>query len=44
MAGITTPFTTPTFPFLQTVSQRTLDNITPAFVLAERSERGADRR
>jgi hypothetical protein len=33
MAGITTPFTTPTFPFLQTVSQRTLDNITPAFVL-----------
>ncbi len=34
MAGITTPFTTPNFPFLQTVSQRTLDNITPAFVLA----------
>ncbi len=34
MAGITTPFTTPTFPFLQTVSQRTLDNISPAFVLA----------
>ena len=34
MAGITTPFTTPMFPFLQTVSQRTLDNITPAFVLA----------
>jgi hypothetical protein len=33
MAGITTPFTTPTFPFLQTVSQRTLDGITPAFVL-----------
>jgi hypothetical protein len=33
MAGITTPFTTPTFPFLQTISQRTLDNITPAFVL-----------
>src|SRR4029077_6914180 len=33
MAGITTPFTTPTFPFLQTVSQRTLDNIVPAFVL-----------
>lgn len=33
-AGITTPFTTPHFPFLQTVSQRTLDNITPAFVLA----------
>ena len=34
MAGITTPFTTPSFPFLQTVSQRTLDNLTPAFVLA----------
>ncbi len=34
MAGITTPFTTPVFPFLQTVTQRTLDNITPAFVLA----------
>ena len=34
MAGITTPFTTPVFPFLQTVSQRTLDGITPAFVLA----------
>lgn len=33
MAGITTPFTTPTFPFMQTVSQRTLDNITPAFAL-----------
>jgi hypothetical protein len=35
MAGITTPFTTPVFPFLQTVSQRTLDNLTPAFTLAE---------
>jgi hypothetical protein len=34
MAGITTPFTTPVFPFLQTVSQRTLDNLTPAFALA----------
>jgi hypothetical protein len=33
MAGITTPFTTPVFPFLQTVSQRTLDNIVPAFRL-----------
>jgi hypothetical protein len=33
-AGITTPFTTPVFPFLQTVSQRTLDNIVPAFVLS----------
>ena len=33
MAGITTPFTTPTFPFLQTVSQRALSTVTPAFVL-----------
>jgi hypothetical protein len=34
-AGLTTPFTTPVFPFLQTVSQRTLDNIVPAFTLAQ---------
>lgn len=34
MAGITTPFTTPQFPFVQTVTQRTLDNIVPAFVLS----------
>ncbi len=34
MAGITTPFTTPVFPFLQTVSQRNLDNLRPAFTLA----------
>jgi hypothetical protein len=33
MAGITTPFTTPTFPFLQTVSQRALDTVNPAFAL-----------
>jgi len=33
-AGITTPFTAPQFPFIQTVSLRTLDNINPAFVLA----------
>jgi hypothetical protein len=33
MAGITTPFTTPTFPFLQTVGQRSLDSIAPAFLL-----------
>lgn len=33
-AGITTPFTNPQFPFLQTVSQRTLDSINPAFNLA----------
>ena len=33
-AGITTPFTTPVFPFLQTVTARTLDGVEPAFVLA----------
>ncbi len=33
-AGITTPFTTPFFPFIQTVTQRTLNNITPAFQLS----------
>jgi hypothetical protein len=33
MAGITTPFTTPTFPFLQTVTQRALDTLNPAFLL-----------
>jgi hypothetical protein len=32
--GITTPFTTPQFPFLQTVQQATLDSIHPAFVLS----------
>jgi len=32
--GITTPFTIPFFPFLQTTSQRTLNNIDPAFVLS----------
>jgi hypothetical protein len=35
MAGITTPFTTPAFPFLQTASLRTLDNIAPALTLSE---------
>jgi hypothetical protein len=35
MAGITTPFTTPSFPFVQNVTQRTLDNVTPAFVLSQ---------
>jgi outer membrane receptor protein involved in Fe transport len=35
MAGITTPFTTPTFPFLQEATLRTLDNIAPAFRLAQ---------
>jgi hypothetical protein len=33
MAGITTPFTTPAFPFLQTVGLRALDTLNPAFVL-----------
>ena len=33
-AGITTPFTTPLFPFIETVGQRSLDNINPAFVLS----------
>jgi hypothetical protein len=34
-AGITTPFTTPVFPFIQTLGQQTLDNINPAFVLSQ---------
>jgi hypothetical protein len=34
-AGITTPFTTPLFPFIQTLGQQTLDNIHPAFVLSQ---------
>ncbi len=34
-AGITTPFTVPQFPFLQTVTQRSLDSIRPAFVLSQ---------
>ena len=33
-SGITTPFTFPQFPFVQTVSQQSQDNIHPAFVLA----------
>ena len=33
-AGITTPFTIPQFPFLQSVTQRNLDNLNPALVLA----------
>jgi hypothetical protein len=33
-AGITTPFTTPFFPFVQTVTQRSLDNRTAAFRLS----------
>ena len=34
-AGITTPFTTPLFPFIQTAGQRSPDNIFPAFVLSQ---------
>ena len=34
-AGITTPFTTPLFPFIQTLGQQALDNIHPAFVLSQ---------
>jgi hypothetical protein len=34
-AGITTPFTTPLFPFIQTTGQRSVDNINPAFVLSQ---------
>ena len=33
-AGITTPFTTPLFPFIETLTQRSLDNRYPAFVLS----------
>ena len=33
-AGITTPFTTPLFPFIQSLGQQSLDNINPAFVLS----------
>jgi hypothetical protein len=34
-AGITTPFTVPFFPFIQSVGQRSQDNINPAFVLSQ---------
>ena len=33
-SGITTPFTTPQFPFIQNVQQKTQDNINAAFTLA----------
>lgn len=33
-SGITTPFTLPQFPFIQTVGQQSPDNVAPAFVLA----------
>src|SRR6185312_4012895 len=32
--GITTPFTTPQFPFVQTVGQQSQDSINPAFILS----------
>lgn len=34
-SGITTPFTTPLYPFIQTLTQQSRDNITPAFLLAQ---------
>ena len=34
-AGITTPFTTPLFPFIQTLGQQSLDNLNPALVLSQ---------
>ena len=33
-AGITTPFTTPLFPFIETLGQQSLDNINPTFILS----------
>jgi len=32
--GITTPFTIPQFPFIQTIGQQSQDNVAPAFVLS----------
>ncbi len=34
-SGITTPFTTPQFPFIQNVQQKTQDNLRPAFLLSQ---------
>lgn len=34
-SGITTPFTTPQFPFIQNVQQKTLDSVNAAFTLAK---------
>jgi len=34
-SGITTPFTTPQFPYIQNVQQKTQDNLRPAFVLSQ---------
>ena len=33
-SGITTPFTTPQFPFIQNVQQKTQDSVRPAFALS----------
>ena len=33
-SGITTPFTTPQFPFIQNVQQKTQDSVNSAFVLS----------
>lgn len=33
-AGLTTPFTIPQFPFTQTITQRSLNGFTPAFILS----------
>ncbi len=35
MAGITTPFINPQFPYIQTSTNRTLDNVYPAFLLSK---------
>ncbi len=34
-SGITTPFTTPQFPFIQNVQQKTQDGLRPAFMLSQ---------
>jgi hypothetical protein len=34
-SGITTPFTNPQFPYIQTATNRTLDSVNPAFVLSK---------
>ena len=41
-SGITTPFTTPQFPFIQNVQQKTQDSVNAAFVLVGRAVGGAD--
>ncbi len=33
--GLSTPFTTPLFPYIQTLTEQTLNNIDPAFVLSD---------